>query len=70
MIFDNWVAVVCAVGLTGLGVYCIWQTSDWEIDRKLRKYRQAKIHDDLDRLKPDSPKYWSRLVDLDDIAKN
>jgi hypothetical protein len=66
MSFDDWVAVICAVGLTGFGVYCVWQTSDWEIDRRRRKSRQAKIHQDLDQLRPDHPQYWSRLLDLND----
>jgi len=67
--FVNLVAVLCTVGLTGLGVYCIWQTSDWEIDRKLLRYRRTKIHEDLDRLGPDNPRYWSRLLDLNDLEK-
>ena len=69
MSFNDWVAATCGLGLTGLAVYCIWQTSDWEIDRKLKKHRQAKIHQDLDQLKPDHPQYWSRLVELDDLQK-
>jgi len=67
--FVNLVAVLCAVGLTGLGVYCIWQSSDWAIDRKLRRYHRTKIHQDLDRLEPDNPRYWSRLLDLNDVEK-
>ena len=66
MSFITLEAVLCAVGLTGLAVYCIWQSSDWAIDRKLRRYRRTKIHNDLDRLEPDKPRYWLRLLDLND----
>jgi len=70
MSFNDWIATICALGLAGLAFYCIWQTSDWEIDRKLRKYRQAKIHEDLDLLKPDAPQYWRRLLDLERIDRS
>jgi len=67
MSFNDWVAVLCAVGLGVWGSYCVWQTSDWAIDRKLRRYRKAKIHDVLDRLGPENPQYWLRLLDLNDL---